>query len=73
MIEDEYVIESPKLEFSRPNAGNINFILDTDKVMLSIRKDGFYVRGVKLEQDEREARLVYDGMVEWLCRSGYIK
>lgn len=36
------------------------------KEMLSIKKDGFYVRGVRVEQDEHEARKVYDTFVEWM-------
>lgn len=34
--------------------------------MLRISKDGFYVRGVKVEQDDREAELVYNNFKQWL-------
>ena len=34
--------------------------------MLSVRKDGFYVRGVKIPQDEKEAKIVYNAFVNWL-------
>ena len=35
-------------------------------VMLSIAPDGFYVRGVKIEQDEYEAKKVYECFTQWL-------
>ena len=35
--------------------------------MLEVREDGFYVRGVKLEQDEKEAREVYESFKAWLA------
>ena len=35
--------------------------------MLRIAEDGFYVRGVKLPQDENEARAVFDALKEWLA------
>ena len=34
--------------------------------MLRITKDGFYVRGVKVPQDEREAESVYKTFHQWL-------
>lgn len=40
--------------------------------MLCVAPDGFYVRGVKLEQDEAEARAVFDALAEWLKLMGKI-
>ena len=34
---------------------------------LRIGPDGFYVRGKKLEQDDREAREVYNSFTQWLA------
>lgn len=34
--------------------------------MLRIAKDGFYVRGVKIEQDAKEAEKVYTAFHQWL-------
>jgi len=34
--------------------------------MLKITKDGFYVRGVKVPQDEREAEAVYNAFLQWM-------
>jgi len=39
---------------------------DAANEMLRITPEGFYVRGVKLEQDEHEAKLVYDAFREWM-------
>lgn len=36
---------------------------------LRLSPDGFYVRGVKLEQDDNEARIVYNSFKEWLTWS----
>jgi hypothetical protein len=40
-----------------------------DSEMLRIAKDGFYVRGVKLEQDGTEINQVYNCFKEWLTWS----
>lgn len=34
--------------------------------MLRIAKDGFYVRGVKIDQDQKEAEKVYTAFHQWL-------
>ena len=34
--------------------------------MLRIAKDGFYVRGIKVEQDVNEAEKVYNAFHQWL-------
>ena len=41
--------------------------------MLRIAKDGFYVRGIKLEQDADEARKVFEAMREFLQSTGAYK
>jgi len=35
--------------------------------MLKITQEGFWVRGVKVEQDEQEARQVYQAFQSWLA------
>jgi hypothetical protein len=46
---------------------NVTFNMGlTGDEMLRIAKDGFYVRGVKIEQDEREAEKVYNAFHQWL-------
>lgn len=44
---------------------NITFNTSNDEI-LRIAKDGFYVRGVKVEQDENEAEKVYNAFHSWL-------
>jgi len=44
----------------------ITFKASTNDEMLKIAPDGFYVRGVKIPQDEREAESVYKTFHQWL-------
>ena len=37
--------------------------------MLRVGPNGFWVRGVKVEQDDREAQLVYNAFKEWMTWS----
>ena len=41
-------------------------LMTNDSEMLKIAKDGFYVRGIKVPQDEREAESVYKTFHQWL-------
>jgi len=34
--------------------------------MLRISKDGFYIRGKRVKQDDKEAELVYNTFHQWL-------
>ena len=34
--------------------------------MIKVTKDGFYVRGKKVEQDDKEAEIVYNAFKQWL-------
>ena len=34
--------------------------------MIRVAKDGFYVRGVKVEADEKEAKHVYEAFKQWM-------
>ncbi len=45
---------------------NVVFTTNDTTEMLRIEKDGFYVRGVKVEQDAREAEHVYTAFHQWL-------
>lgn len=37
--------------------------------MLRVAEDGFYVRGVKVEQDDKEAKIVYNAFKQFLVWS----
>lgn len=43
----------------------VMFVVDNIE-MLKITPTGFYVRGVKLEQDENESKLIYDSLKQFL-------
>ena len=34
--------------------------------MLRVAKDGFYVRGIRVEADEKEAKAVYEAFKQWM-------
>jgi hypothetical protein len=51
-----------------------NITMNADQTeMLRIGPDGFWVRGVKVEQDEHEAEQVYQAFQEWLVWANLTK
>ena len=57
------------LRGNEPDAGNIVFHAGTDigaSEMLKITRTGFYVRGVAVPQDDKEAEIVYNAFKEFL-------
>lgn len=57
----------PWLTLEEKNSNpNIALYSNNSTEMLRIAKDGFYVRGVKIEQDEKEAEKVYLAFHQWL-------
>ena len=69
VFEDMYVINdtkpTPVLSVSAPPASNITFHAGPAE-MLKVTEDGFYVRGVKVEADEKEAASVYKAFKAFL-------
>ena len=54
----------------QPRPNNIVFLLDEGKTeAMKITPDGFFVRGVQVEQGEGEAKAVYDAFCSWLQTS----
>ena len=52
--------------------GDISFHIDGhDYDILKLTKDGFYVRGVKVDVDEDEGHKVYEAFKEFLNGVGY--
>ena len=49
-----------------PDAGITMNVAGGDE-MIRVTKDGFWVRGVKIEQDDREAEIVYNAFKQWLA------
>ena len=50
---------------SETAGNNITFNTTTSE-MLRVAKDGFYVRGKRVNQDDREAEVVYNAFHQWL-------
>ena len=50
---------------SRLGANDISLTAAGDE-MLRVAKDGFYVRGVRVEADEKEAKAVYEAFKQWM-------
>ena len=57
------------LRGNEPEEGNIVFHSGTDldtSEMLKITRTGFYVRGIKVPQDDKEAEIVYNAFKSFL-------
>ena len=60
--------ETTRYNFHEPKSNNI--VLTTGSTeMLKVSEDGFYVRGVKVPADDREAETVYNAFKEFLVWS----
>jgi hypothetical protein len=60
------------LRGNEPEEGNIVFHSGTDldaSEMLKITKTGFFVRGKLVDQDDKEAEIVYNAFKEWMVYS----
>lgn len=58
----------PLMALTAPPENNI-VLYSGGSEMLRIAQDGFYVRGVRVPQDDREAAAVYECFKEWLTWS----
>jgi hypothetical protein len=56
-------------ETAQVNNPNTITCLAGGEEMLRVGPDGFWVRGVKVEQDDKEAEIVYNAMKEFLTWS----
>lgn len=54
-----------ELQKPNPDAGITMHAAGGDE-MIKVTKDGFYVRGVKVPADEKEAEAVYNAFKQWL-------
>lgn len=55
-----------KFEFRGPEPNNISLHAGSEE-MLRVAPDGFYVRGVKVPVDNKEAETVYHAFKQWLA------
>lgn len=64
-----YVINDPQprpvLSVTAPPESNITFHAGQSEI-LKVTEDGFYVRGIKVEADDKEAAAVYKAFKEFL-------
>ena len=76
LFPEMYVINDPKptpvLSVSAPPESNITFHAGHAE-MLKVTEDGFYVRGVKVEADEKEAAAVYRAFKQFLVHHALTK
>ena len=70
-LDSRDIIAAPggPYEFHNTNPPNSITCLAGGTEMLRIEPDGFYVRGVKVPQDDQEALAVYKAMKEFLAWS----
>jgi len=63
----KYCNSDVNVEFYKPDpdAGITMHAHGSDE-MLKVTKDGFFVRGKKVEQDDKEAEVVYNAFKQWL-------
>jgi hypothetical protein len=67
IVPDTQKLPTPVLSVTSPE-NNIVFNTGTEET-LRVAEDGFYIRGIKVPADEREAREVYECFKEWLAWS----
>lgn len=66
------LLPDPVLSVSAPPENNIIFNAGKAE-MLRVTEDGFYVRGVKVEADEKEAAAVYRAFKQFLVHHALTK
>ena len=63
---DDIVATETLYKFHEPTKGATTFYTGEDE-MLRVAEDGFYVRGKKISQDDKEAETVYNAFKQWLA------
>lgn len=61
-----WITDNKGVTYMETNKGVTFYANDSFNEMLKITPDGFYVRGIKVPQDEREAESVYKTFHQWL-------
>ena len=59
--------------YTDPNTHNNITLTGGGEEMLRVAEDGFYVRGVKVEADAKEAKEVYKAFKQWLTWASLTK
>jgi hypothetical protein len=68
MILDQWIKaqEQTQYEFYESKPNSVVFNTGSEE-MLRVAKDGFYVRGVRVPADDKEAETVYQAFNQWLA------
>ena len=67
MIIDEWEnMQNTTYEFRNPEPNSVSLNAGADE-MIRVAADGFYVRGVRVPADDREAETVYLAFKQWLA------
>jgi len=65
-IDGKWVPNDVEYQFHEPHPNSITLNNGLDE-MIRITADGFYVRGVRVPADEKEAETVYNAFKQWLA------
>jgi hypothetical protein len=66
-VVDEYYNYNAGYEIRKPEPdAGITMHANGGDEMIKVTKDSFYVRGKKVEQDDKEAETVYNAFKQWL-------
>jgi len=65
----DFNVETMGVAFVPPKENTIVFTLNPSSEMIKISPEGFWVRGVKVPQDEKEAEAVYKAIKQFLVWS----
>jgi hypothetical protein len=63
---DNMATSEPKIMFQHEVVDNSITLNCAETEMLRITRDGFYVRGVAVDQDTHEAQQVYEAFKQWM-------
>lgn len=67
LVKDRIVTSDPPGPYTfRSDTPNAITCMAGGEEMLKVGPDGFWVRGVKVDQDENEAQAVYEGFKAWM-------
>ena len=72
MMRDPYYGAVPpelndiKFHTPKQDAGIVMHVGDGDE-MLRVTREGFWVRGVRVAQDDKEAEIVYNAFKQWMA------
>ena len=64
---EAYKNEKYKFHEPTPTPAAIVMNVGTNDEMIRVTEDGFWVRGVKVEQDDKEAETVYNAFKQWMA------